>query len=61
MDEIELRMFCISHASALDNDTPNDLISSAEVVYMWLTGTVPATNIASINKDGDIVINPNDN
>lgn len=61
MDELELRLFCMDMASTLDNDTPNDLINGAEVIYMWLTGTSPPTHIASINKDGDIIINPSDN
>lgn len=61
VNELELRMFCISNASNLDNDTPNDIINAAEVIYMWLTGIMPETHIAAIDKGGGIIINPSDN
>lgn len=60
-EETELRIVCIESAATLDNETPNDLISAAEVIYMWITGVSPKTHIASIDKDGDIIITPSDN
>lgn len=59
-DETELRLACMDCASTLDNDSVNDMVSAAEVIYLWVTNGSPDTRI-EVDKKGNLNMNPNDN